>query len=115
MGSLVSFNEAGAASPRKSQGVLDEVLGGLRASMRPGQLRPGNVAARINAWVGALSASMRPGQLRPGNPSSRRPPASCARRFNEAGAASPRKWPPGSKAIKPIRRFNEAGAASPRK
>ena len=58
------FNEAGAASPRK---WLRQKSGPQWASMRPGQLRPGNMTSRQiildRAW----------------------------RCFNEAGAASPRK------------------------
>ena len=80
------FNEAGAASPRK---FLRRTGTPVMASMRPGQLRPGNrldSAPKVQLPVAA--ASMRPGQLRPGN-SELRSAADC---FNEAGAASPRKW-----------------------
>ena len=88
------------------------------ASMRPGQLRPGNMFRPGSTAGRPAAASMRPGQLRPGNPG-------CPvgqdmdrdhRRFNEAGAASPRKYvnSEGPVSARP-ERFNEAGAASPRK
>ncbi len=72
----VGFNEAGAASPRKS--------------------RSGRVSHR--RLVG--DASMRPGQLRPGNPVMT-DDGGLVRRFNEAGAASPRKSPTGRSDVPP--------------
>ena len=95
-----SFNEAGAASPRKLPHGPASMrhLGVLGvASMRPGQLRPGNNAGGLGVPIVETRASMRPGQLRPGN------------ERQQAGAASPRKF------LTPDVRFNEAGAASPRK
>ena len=65
--------------------------------MRPGQLRPGNVG-RVDLDGEALE------------------PNTC---FNEAGAASPRKFAVGMSLSRRAHfatvRFNEAGAASPRK
>ncbi len=132
------FNEAGAASPRKPDGAHDPDLT-LGASMRPGQLRPGNDESR-RVRGHHRRASMRPGQLRPGNRKARRPGALQGRSgFNEAGAASPRKRPhprhpfrhqgasmrpgqlrPGNpggwrRPGRTVVCFNEAGAASPRK
>ena len=85
------FNEAGAASPRRS-GVCDRELGRGRL------------------------ASMRPGQLRPGDATSWKLPMLWKRSFNEAGAASPRRYPPLEETpYRTYRCFNEAGAASPRR
>ena len=85
--------------------------------MRPGQLRPGDIRAADDGpgWRPG-TASMRPGQLRPGDGPVASPIQGVFVRFNEAGAASPRRcrrsrtlsgcfWPG----------FNEAGAASPRR
>ena len=60
------FNEAGAASPRKPSMWITFTPCPRAASMRPGQLRPGNLS--VSVWSPAIRRS-----------------------FNEAGAASPRK------------------------
>ncbi len=109
------FNEAGAASPRKCARAVEPRRLHRAASMRPGQLRPGNLSYPSNQCR-IRTASMRPGQLRPGNSpgaAARRPGPPC---FNEAGAASPRKFTNrGVRFALVAPCFNEAGAASPRK
>ena len=84
------FNEAGATTPRK---LGDAILHGptmQMASMRPGQQRPGNPGALAIRQLVQM-ASMRPGQQRPGNIYLARRRWRGWRRFNEAGATTPRK------------------------
>ena len=62
-----------------------------------------------------MRASMRPGQQRPGNgPGRVRNPADLSS-FNEAGATTPRKPCNSRSVICILGRFNEAGATTPRK
>ncbi len=136
--SLERFNEAGAARPRKFGDECDIVIA-ENASMRPGPRGPGN-SQRLEVLLEILVASMRPGPRGPGNlgpegkrivgafasmrPGPRGPGNTDAGvkhlhahvRFNEAGAARPRKSPTNTTIPTQSKtRFNEAGAARPRK
>ena len=48
------FNEAGAINPGKPEGRFRADQDGERASMRPGQLTPENLAMRIEVCFGLL-------------------------------------------------------------
>ena len=60
------FNEAGAGSPRNTPAAPGRLAPGYRASMRPGQVRPGILGELRKIEPGNGLASMRPGQVRPG-------------------------------------------------
>ena len=53
---IAGFNEAGAASPRKTVGVQGETENHGAASMRPGLLRPG----RLQDWGYSVGMFIKP-------------------------------------------------------
>ena len=87
-----------------------------KASMRPGQLCPGNPHFPRHGRIVKELASMRPGQLCPGNGGGHGKNGEGLQGFNEAGAIMPRK-PPFSTSREDCQGtgFNEAGAIMPRK
>ena len=83
--------------------------------MRPGQLRPGNPELSPEEFGRLVGFNEAGAAFAPGNTGDRNTKFRNSARFNEAGAASPRKPIDSSFESCASVRFNEAGAASPRK
>ena len=87
---LAASMRPGQISPGNVKVRRGEILRAKPASMRPGQISPGNQQL-VCEGADVIQASMRPGQISPGNRRRRHPHDRGHGCFNEARADQPGK------------------------